>query len=278
MSDWSVSRERFAVPEALSSEPIRVHDADILRHGHAAFAVGADRASTLVFKNDGAVKTTAMPEPLYAPSIRMIDSDTALLAYRTSRSDEEQNAWIIDSTGKVLRRFPIGDGVESILRTENFLVVTYFDEGVFGKSRFGQNGLCVFDLQGQFVWGWNDRLPGGASPIDDCYACVWLGEDRIGMCSYTSFELAIIDVRTQAASIHQTPDVLHGCHAITMRDNDWLFRGPYKDEGRQTVFSWRPGTEPQPRLKLAAQRGIRGLRGGRFIAIFDDGADLIDFT
>jgi hypothetical protein len=82
------------------------------------------------------------------PLIRSIDSDKFLLA--DSRIEEEKhNAFIYDFNGQLLKSFLAGNGIEDILVHNNKIVVTYFDEGVFGADGPNNDGIQLYFDNGQ---------------------------------------------------------------------------------------------------------------------------------
>jgi hypothetical protein len=76
-------------------------------------------------------------------------------------SGPEQNAVVFDESGKVVRRFTLGDGINDV-RTDSkgSIWVSYFDEGVFGNRGWnspgpepiGASGLVAFDSSGQRIF------------------------------------------------------------------------------------------------------------------------------
>jgi hypothetical protein len=174
----------------------------------------------------------------------------------------EKNAWIIRRDNAIERRFAIGDGVADVVCTENFLVATYSDEGVFGETAPAWLGLGVFDRSGRLLWGWNDTIaPHSASPIGDCYAALWLCGDRLALFSYACsddvrFEFALLDVAARSVVVHEAPEALHGSAALSVTGDEWLFRAPYR--ARPSVFGCVPAAS-QSRLRgLPSHRGTAG--------------------
>jgi len=90
----------------------------------------------------------------------------------------EKNAVIVDSSGKVIDEFCLGDGIQDCMVTDDGDIITsYFDEGVFGNfgwdQPIGSCGLIVWSGKGEIKWE-------AKRPIYDCYAmnidehnCIW---------------------------------------------------------------------------------------------------------
>ena len=112
--------------------------------------------------------------------------DKILLLSVRSRSNED-NASILDLEGKAERSFCLGDGIQDIyVRSDNTIVTSYFDEGVFSDGRIGSNGVNV----------WNDKgglLFHASHNIDDCYAVNIDEHDNIWYDYYMDFKLVCLN-------------------------------------------------------------------------------------
>ena len=189
---------------------------------------------------------------------------------------DEVNAWLVDSCGQVRQTFSFGDGIKGVFCTDDYVVVTYFDEGIFGGMPIPAEGLAVFDRSGEFLWGWNGTLTGrGRAPlIDDCYAVLHLSGNRVAFCAYTEFALIILDLHNRKVVVrYTTPDALHGTVAISVRDGLWYFLAPWGV--RNSILSWRPGRDDTPTVAAQVLAGSRrGLAGGRFLHVSPAGAGI----
>jgi hypothetical protein len=131
-------------------------------------------------------------------------------------------------------------------------------------------GLAVFDRSGRFLWGWNSTIS-QAAQIDDCDAAVPIGPDRIGVFAYVQYPLVVLDLTSrQAVEVHHpTPSILHGAHAISLREGIWYFANPYR--AKEAILGWKPqGSDPETVGHVSARSWIRGLEGGRFITVARD--------
>jgi hypothetical protein len=82
--------------------------------------------------------------------------------------------------------------------------------------------------------------------------------------AYPEFSLVRLDLVTRQQEVVPTPEVFHGCSAMTMGQQDAFFHHAYEDSS--TIWRWRPGSgEPTAIGRFNGQ--MRGLRGGSFIAI-----------
>lgn len=190
---------------------------------------------------------------------------------------DEDNAWIMSDTGDVLHNFHIGDGVGPVLVSDRHIVVGYFDEGiyqgVFGERDIGREGLIVFSHRGGIELGYLSRF---SDRIDDCYALCWrdVGKTLL-LCPYSHFEAVRIDLDDQTREASPTPDAVHGAGAISSVGDVWLFAGPYKH--REDVFALDLKSGEVKRIAEYQGNRMRGLPGGRFLCVRDEGYAIVSF-
>ncbi|HWT06234.1 MAG TPA: hypothetical protein VN224_10790, partial [Xanthomonadales bacterium] len=192
----------------------------------------------------------------------------------------QHNAWVIDDDGTTRASFSIGDGIEDVLATGSQIVVTYFDEGVFGDDTLSQGGISAFGLRGEFLWGWNSSALADRLTVYDCYAAGLTEDDAtLGAFLYSDYEVspsyafAMLDVEARTVELHAVPERLNRTKALSAaQDGAWLFAVGRRDE--QHVAAWRPGdagyaVAPSP-VHLT-----RGLGGGRFMSIADASVEVV---
>lgn len=235
---------RIALPRAAQTD---IRDIDLDADGRMLVLAG-DR---IHFGDEG---VCALPPGIHFPLARWFGPETALVIDTRCR-DGRENAVILHVDHGVTARFAVGDGVEDALRTENHIVVSYFDEGVFGGTQ-GRLGIAVCDLGGRLLWGWNDRVvaSGAAEFIDDCYAIVKIGPDRIAALTYSEMELVTLDLATG-----QAERLMHGvryAHALSERDGRYYLRDA---DGLSCGTRMLDGAAPAGKLRM------RGLSNGRFL-------------
>lgn len=149
------------------------------------------------------------------------------------------NAVIVDRNGQDVREFCLGDGIRSVLTTEDRIYVGYFDEGVFGnfgwgiseengEPPIGQHGLNVFDLKGNILWH-----PAG-DDIVDCYAMTLDSNGTLYYYYYTDFDLVCTDL-TQSRT-YKTDLVGSKKMCINKRGDELFFLGGYDDRGSQYAY------------------------------------------
>jgi hypothetical protein len=254
------------------------HDADADRHGDVVLAAQADDGIDVHFLRNGT--THRFRERLRYPGIRWIDASRVLL-FDARSADGRHNAWILDDAGRTVLAFSIGDAVQDVVWTEKYLVVTYFDEGVFGHIPVSQSGVAIFSHGGEYLWGWNAGASSGIPEVDDCYAAGYGGGDVLGVLIYTSFHddayaFGVLDVDRWSVTMYEVLEALSATRALARTaDGTWLFALARRDERR--VIAWRPGsagygTAPAPVVLT------RGLADGRFISVTEGSVEVIQIS
>src|SRR5213078_4860815 len=110
-----------------------------------------------------------LPEALRFPQVASIDEETALVVDSRAGRDRK-NAWIIHDSGVIKGNFFAGDAIEDLVVTENFLVTTYFDESALSSNGIEGNGVAVFDMHGDFQFGYREVFSTDSVDVADCYA------------------------------------------------------------------------------------------------------------
>jgi hypothetical protein len=219
-------------------------------------------------------KTVSLPEPLRVPSIASIDEETALVVDGRA-SDEYKNAWIVADSGAVKGHFFAGDAIQDVLVTENFIVTTYFDESALSSRGIEGNGVGVFDLQGNFQFGYRELFSTDAVDVADCYCACCVARDRILFFPYTKFPLVSFDLKTRTQEIWPTPAEVAGSKAITSVGPVVYFHGPYHD--KSGMYRWTVGEERAEKIDQIDFH-LRGLPNGRFLAVDEMGYRVISMT
>jgi hypothetical protein len=214
-----------------------------------------------------------LPRRLEFPLVRAFDIETALVI--DARSGGEENAFVLDCAGTVLASFAAGDGIEDVLVSDTWIVVTYFDEGVFSGIAPSHEGVAVFSRSGELVLGYASKF-GNAVAIADCYCACWGRRDQLYFLPYgePNFPLIHVNLSRHEHEWWPTPRDLHGSGAMTTRDGrTFLFHGPY--DHRMKILRWdlnesiaEVGSHPGP---------LRGVRGGGFLAKGHSGFTVLEF-
>jgi hypothetical protein len=172
----------------INNLPGDLHDLDIAPSGKWVGVTEFGAGQSLSFGG----KTVALPEQIRFPKVAAIDDDTALVVH--SNAWQDKNAWIITSAGEVRANFFAGDAIQDILASESFLVITYFDESALTSPGIEGNGVAVFDLDGNFRFGYRELFGEEAVDIADCYCACWAEGNRMLFFPYTDFPLVSFDL------------------------------------------------------------------------------------
>lgn len=224
----------------------------------------SDSRQSLIFEFD----RMPLPEKLRFPRVRRIDEEMTLVVNSRTRANHK-NGWIIDSAGNVKFNFFAGDAIQDIVVTRDFIVITYFDES-FGSSGVEGQRLAVFDLEGNYLYGYMDTL--GSVLVFDCYAASLVKDNQIIFFSYTDFPLVLFDVEAKTDRVWPTPVEVAGSNAVTKLGNKIYFHSPYKDKGG--IYEWQIESATAKKIGNYSNH-LRGLSKGRFIAQRDYGYAVI---
>ncbi len=242
-------------------------DVDVLP---SRFWAGVFRADSQMF-----VRTADDCMPLAAsvrfPLIRCLAPGRVVVVDgRTQKG--RMNGWVLSLAVRTSWEFFAGDGIRDVLASQDTIVVTYFDEGVFSGIPPGHEGVAIFTTSGELRAGYQSALASNAVDIADCYAACWAGDSRIAFFPYAGFQLVRLDVQTLEQDVQPTPRILHGSSAIAACDEQLLFFGPY--EQKNTLLAWAPGNKPS--LVGRHPGPLRGLEAGRFLAHGTSGFTIVE--
>jgi hypothetical protein len=183
----------------LADLPGELSDLDLTPSGNWIGVTNLDDSQWMLFNGT----STPLSEEFRFPKIRAIDDRTAVLV--NSRAWNEDNGWILDSSGKPKARFYAGDAIQDVLASPEFIVITYFDESALTSPGIEGNGVAVFDVAGNFLFGYRDLFGDEAVAIADCYAACWAGDNSILFFPYTDFPLVSFENKTKRKSCGTRP-------------------------------------------------------------------------
>ena len=212
-----------------------------------------------------------LPVVLNHPKIRVIDENKFLIAASRNKR-QAKNAYIFDKAGQVISNFGCGDAIKNIIVTENRIVFTYFDEGIFGRGDISPEGLAVFDLNGAYQAGYRSFFGSQAEDIADCYCACLYKRNMLYFCAYTEFRIVRWDLDRFQQEITPIPDSLHGAHALTTDGTTFYLYSPY--HGKGNLYAWRPEF-PSPEQIGSLYYRLRGLSDARFLSKGEDSYTLI---
>jgi hypothetical protein len=220
-------------------------------------------------------KFYSLPKELRNPFIRSINKETALVigASKQYNEDDQRNAWIINSAGNVETVFSTDSAIENIVITKDFIVVTYFDEA----ACYG-DGVEVYDFEGKFLFGYEGLFGKESVDVSDCYATSFVKENQIIFCPYTEFPIVLFDIEAKTQQVWETPEIVHGFHAITKHGERIYFHRTYnlELEGYDFgIYEWQIGSKEAQKIGEHGSYSARGLPNGRFISHTDSGYTII---
>lgn len=213
-----------------------------------------------------------LPQTFKYPIIRLLSDNSFLVA--DSRTDGlKVNCFTYDLNGNNLMSFFAGDGIQDIEVCQKKIVVTYFDEGVFGSDGPNNFGLVVFDVDGKILFRYNENRIDNI--IADCYCLCKHGDNRILFFPYTDFRLTELNVDTKEVKVCDVPEQVKGSHGLTSTNDEIIFHSPYDDN--RGLYKWtKPNKEA---VKIGEYvEGLRGLTNGRFLSKGERGFTIIDLT
>lgn len=179
-----------------------------------------------------AARATSMgPSTTTFQIVQPLGDDQFLMVERRAEG-REHNAFSYSSDGKLLGSFHAGDGIEDVQVTETgAILVSYFDEGVFGDGGLAQNGLVCLDRNGDVAWEYGDVARQNGLPlIDDCYAVNAVSSEEVWLCYYSAFPLIkLTDGRPEAVWLEQP---VRGSSAFAVGRGRALFQGGYRQRDR----------------------------------------------
>ncbi len=189
-----------------------------------------------------------------------LGQDEWLLVRGRVDGDDDRNAHVYNASGRHLRSFPAGDGIQDVQTTSGGKIwVSYFDEGVFGSTKLGGAGLVCLDDRGHCVFRFTDVLGSGVPDICDCYALNVVSDLEVWLCYYMDFPLVkLVDGKVEGFW-PRTP--VKGSSGFAVEGESILFAGGYKD--KTDLFLVRPGEKRA--LKLDPTDEV-GQHLGRFSA------------
>ena len=224
-------------------------------------AVAGESGSYLrLYSNRGVID---IPPACRFPIVRYIDEITVLIVNARVEHQDQINAWIMDlPSGEVRSEFSVGDAVNDVIVMINYIVVSYFDEGIFGDIKPSNEGVAIFSKSGLFLYGYNSDSYNSVF-ISDCYALLKKTEEEFLFLPYTDFQIVSFNISNQKQILIETPDFLHGSGTITFVNDTFFLLGPYND--RDGIYSFTADSYLSQRIGSRPRFCSRGLPDGRVL-------------
>lgn len=235
--------------------------ADLLPTGQYAAVFQGQDGLVLHFGPDVEVPIT---DTIDFPIISLLDPETAVIVDSRTGPGKD-NGWVIRRDGSQEAKFCAGDGIQDLLARNDRIVITYFDEGIFGSWPLSQQGLAVLSRTGELVFGYWGDVPNPIE-ISDCVCVCWRGPSETCFLPDVDFQLVCLNLETRQQQIWKLPEELNGSRALVPSGDGWYFFGPYNDN--EAIFWWRPGSGPEI-VGRCTSPSLRGLWNGRFLRVED---------
>jgi hypothetical protein len=163
--------------------------------------------------------------------VQSLGENQWLLVRGRSDDEEDLNAHIYDGSGRHMRSFHAGDGIQDLQTTKGGRIwVSYFDEGVFGSTKLGHSGLVCLDDRGRCLFDFASLVGDDVPSIADCYALNVCSDREVWLCYYTDFPLVrLLDGKPAEVWLKQP---VRGSPGFAVLGELILFSGGYhrKDE------------------------------------------------
>jgi hypothetical protein len=157
-------------------------------------------------------------------ALQPFGDDGWLLVRCRASGESDRNACVCDASGRPVRAFHAGDGIQDVQATEDGSIwISYFDEGVFGDTPLGACGLVCLDGQGRLLFDFRDL------GIADCYALNVPSPREVWLCYYTGFPL--VKLLDGAVSAVWPNFPVPGASGFAIDGDIALFSGGYRDKG-----------------------------------------------
>lgn len=170
----------------------------------------------------------------------------------------EQNVSWLDYEGNKKKETCFGDGIADCIVTQNNdIVVSYFDEGIFGNygwdNPIGQSGLVVFDENFKIKW---------ESPDDicDCYAINLDDAGQLWYYYYDEFDLVKTDFKdTKHYKIN-----VEGANRFLISGDSIIINGGYNNQHRFYLAKFDALSELEE-IKFVYKNEPIGITATRFL-------------
>ena len=205
------------------------------------------------------------------PIIRRLNDDTFLIV--DCRARNSANGHIYNFVGQKTKSFVVGDGVEDVVVHHRKIIATYFDEGVFGAKGPNNDGVAVFDFEGNQVFGYNSSAIGEF--IVDCYCIGKYENNSVLFYPYSEFKLYKLNLETLQIKAYETPDDLQGTSAISSKGNKIILHWGNAD--KDNFFFWDKANNKIEIIGTYRAK-LKGIENGKFLGFDDKGYTIVDPT
>ncbi len=232
-----------------------------------------DQGNFMAFTDNNSVITNdqilKIDLELRYPIIRRLNNETFLIA--DCRADNKINGYIYNFRGQLIKSFLVGDGIDNIIVHRNKIIITYFDEDVYGNEGPNNDGLAVFDFQGKQEFGINSSV--GDLLISDCYCICKHGTNRVLFYAYPDLKVFELNLDTFKLECYETPTDFSGSSAISSTADKIILHSSYHDE--RSFFFWDRNKKEVIKSGDYSP-GLTGIKNGKFLIYGDNGYTIIN--
>lgn len=191
------------------------------------------------------------------PLIRIVDNEKFLIVDDSSKLKD--NAFLIDFFGNVLCKFYVGIYIQEIKIVKKKIIVSYFDEGVLGKSGPNNDGVSVFDFNGNQIFGYKSKYSN--NEFIDCYYMTNYGNNKIIFYGYSDFELHELNLENLTISDFDCPPDFSGASSISTKGENIIFHSSYRD--KTSFFVWNLKLKTLEKIE-SNEKSLIGTDNGTF--------------
>lgn len=194
---------------------------------------------------------------LQFPICRIIDLEKLLIIDDNPKLNE--NAFLVNYSGKVLTKFYAGISIEDVIILKNKIIISYFDEGILGKCGPNNDGISIFNFDGIQTYGYKSSVLN--DEFIDCYCMTNYGNNRIIFYGYSDFKLKELNLDSFKITEYETPIDFLGANSISTKNEQIILHSSYKD--KTSFFNWNLKSNRVQRID-STEKNLKGTDNGTF--------------
>ena len=219
------------------------------------------------------------------PKVRIISDNQFLLVdsekpYEANNKDP--NAWVINNNGKIEYALFLGS-VNQMILTKKHIIASYSDSQLDTHWKYGQNGLVVFDFEGNSLFEYyRDEGKSKCLNFIENYAFLEKDKDTIYYMPYEKFpivEFSLIDFSSKV--LFNLPDEksiemnhFWNPKAFSKKGENWYFITPDIENNFSRIFKMNLKMEIEEIGTCCFSHFPKGLKEGCFFVPFSGGKGL----
>ncbi len=169
------------------------------------------------------------------PIIRIIDEEEFIIVENHGNPGDELG-YIYDGQGNILANFDAGYDIKNILIHRDKIIISYGDFSILNGYSPSSEGVAIFDLRGNKLFGFNSKYSNRIEIID-CYCLSKWGSNKILFLPYNKFDLVELNLDDFSIKTYQIPEELKGASHLTSFKENIIFHSTYED--KEGVYIWK---------------------------------------